>query len=31
MAARRRSLFYLEQLRLLHAVLTAVLTAGVVA
>ena len=31
MAARRASLFYLERLRLLHAVLTALLTAGVVA
>jgi ATP-binding cassette subfamily B protein len=31
MAARRRSLYYLEHLRLVHAVLTAVLTAGVVA
>ncbi|MGH7041719.1 MAG: ABC transporter ATP-binding protein [Acetobacteraceae bacterium] len=31
MDARRASLFYLERLRLLHAVLTAVLTAGVVA
>ena len=31
MGARRASLFYLERLRLLHAVLTAVLTAGVVA
>ena len=31
MAARRRSLYYLEHLRLIHAVLTALLTAGVVA
>jgi ATP-binding cassette subfamily B protein len=31
MAARRRSLYYLERLRLIHAVLTAFLTAGVVA
>ncbi len=31
MAARRGSLLYLERLRLLHAVLTALLTAGVVA
>jgi ATP-binding cassette, subfamily B, bacterial len=31
MGARRASLFYLERLRLLHAVLTALLTAGVVA
>ncbi len=31
MAARRRSLFYLEKLRLIHAVLTALLTAGMVA
>jgi ATP-binding cassette subfamily B protein len=31
MAARRRSLYYLEHLRLIHAVLTAMLTAGVVA
>ncbi len=31
MRARRASLFYLEQLRLIHAVLTALLTAGVVA
>ncbi|MFL5289052.1 MAG: ABC transporter ATP-binding protein, partial [Rhodopila sp.] len=31
MAARRRSLYYLEHLRLVHAVLTALLTAGVVA
>ena len=31
MAARRRSLFYLEHIRLVHAVLTAFLTAGVVA
>jgi ATP-binding cassette subfamily B protein len=31
MDARRASLFYLERLRLLHAALTAVLTAGVVA
>ncbi len=30
MTARRASLFYLERLRLLHAVLTALLTAGVV-
>ena len=30
MAARRRSLLYLERLRLIHAVLTAVLTAGLV-
>jgi ATP-binding cassette subfamily B protein len=30
MGARRRSLVYLERIRLLHAVLTAVLTAGVV-
>ena len=31
MAARKRSLYYLEHLRLIHAVLTALLTAGVVA
>ena len=31
MGARRASLFYLERLRLIHAVLTALLTAGVVA
>ena len=31
MTTRRRSLYYLEHLRLLHAVLTALLTAGVVA
>ncbi|MDR3536433.1 MAG: ABC transporter ATP-binding protein [Acetobacteraceae bacterium] len=31
MAARCRSLYYLEHLRLIHAVLTALLTAGVVA
>ncbi len=31
MAARRRSLYYLEHIRLVHAVLTAVLTAGVIA
>jgi len=31
MAARRRSLYYLEHIRLLHAVLTAILTAGVIA
>jgi ATP-binding cassette subfamily B protein len=31
MTSRRRSLYYLEHLRLLHAVLTAFLTAGVVA
>jgi ATP-binding cassette subfamily B protein len=31
MAARRRSLYYLEHIRLVHAVLTAILTAGVVA
>ena len=31
MASRRRSLYYLEHLRLIHAVLTALLTAGVVA
>ncbi|MGE0224934.1 MAG: ABC transporter ATP-binding protein [Acetobacteraceae bacterium] len=31
MAARRRSLYYLEHLRLIHAVLTVLLTAGVVA
>ncbi len=30
MAARRRSLLYLERLRLIHAVLTALLTAGLV-
>ncbi|MGE0416248.1 MAG: ABC transporter ATP-binding protein, partial [Acetobacteraceae bacterium] len=30
MGARRRSLYYLEHLRLIHAVLTALLTAGVV-
>ena len=30
MGSRRRSLFYLEHLRLIHAVLTALLTAGVV-
>jgi ATP-binding cassette, subfamily B, bacterial len=30
MATRRRSLYYLEHLRLIHAVLTALLTAGVV-
>jgi ATP-binding cassette subfamily B protein len=31
MAARRRSLYYLEHIRLVHAVLTAILTAGVIA
>jgi ATP-binding cassette, subfamily B, bacterial len=31
MAARRRSLFYLENLRLIHAVLTALASAGVIA
>jgi ATP-binding cassette subfamily B protein len=31
MGARRRSLMYLEKLRLIHAVMTALLTAGVVA
>src|ERR1019366_1877809 len=31
MASRKRSLYYLEHLRLIHAVLTALLTAGVVA
>jgi ATP-binding cassette, subfamily B, bacterial len=31
MAARRRSLYYLEHIRLVHAILTAILTAGVVA
>lgn len=31
MASRRRSLYYLEHIRLVHAVLTAVMTAGVVA
>ena len=31
MAARRRSLYYMEHLRLIHAVMTALLTAGVVA
>jgi ATP-binding cassette subfamily B protein len=31
MAARRCSLYYLEHIRLLHAVLTAILTAGVIA
>jgi ATP-binding cassette, subfamily B, bacterial len=31
MAARRRSLYYLENIRLVHAILTAILTAGVVA
>jgi ATP-binding cassette subfamily B protein len=31
MTARRRSLYYLEHLRLIHAVMTALLTAGVVA
>jgi ATP-binding cassette subfamily B protein len=31
MATRRRSLYYLEHLRLIHAVLTALLTAGTVA
>jgi ATP-binding cassette subfamily B protein len=31
MAARRRSLYYLEHIRLVHAVLTAFLTAGVIA
>ena len=30
MTARRRSLYYLEHIRLLHAVLTALLTAGVI-
>jgi ATP-binding cassette, subfamily B, bacterial len=30
MASRRRSLYYMEHLRLIHAVLTALLTAGVV-
>jgi ATP-binding cassette subfamily B protein len=30
MASRRRSLYYMERLRLIHAVLTALLTAGVV-
>jgi len=31
MAARRRSLYYLEHIRLVHAILTALLTVGVVA
>ncbi len=31
MASRRRSLYYLEHIRLVHAVLTAIMTAGVVA
>jgi len=31
MAARRRSLFYLEKLRLLHAVITGLITAGLLA
>jgi ATP-binding cassette subfamily B protein len=31
MASRRRSLYYLEHIRLIHAVITALLTAGVVA
>jgi ATP-binding cassette subfamily B protein len=31
MSSRRRSLYYMEHLRLIHAVLTALLTAGVVA
>ncbi|HBK06736.1 MAG TPA: ABC transporter [Acetobacteraceae bacterium] len=31
MASRRRSLYYLEHIRLIHAILTAILTAGVVA
>jgi len=31
MASRRRSLYYMEHLRLIHAVMTALLTAGVVA
>ena len=31
MASRRRSLYYLEHIRLIHAVMTAILTAGVVA
>jgi ATP-binding cassette subfamily B protein len=31
MAARRRSLYYLEHIRLVHALLTALLTAGVIA
>lgn len=31
MAARKRSLFYMERLRLIHAVITAFLTAGLVA
>jgi ATP-binding cassette subfamily B protein len=31
MGARRRSLYYLEHIRLVHAILTAILTAGVVA
>jgi ATP-binding cassette subfamily B protein len=31
MAARRHSLYYLEHIRLVHAVLTAILTAGVIA
>jgi ATP-binding cassette, subfamily B, bacterial len=31
MAARRRSLYYLEHIRLVHAILTAILTTGVVA
>ena len=31
MASRRRSLFYMEHLRVIHAVLTTLLTAGVVA
>ncbi len=31
MATRRRSLYYLEHIRLVHAVLTAILTAGVIA
>lgn len=31
MSSRRRSLYYLEHIRLIHAILTAILTAGVVA
>ncbi len=31
MASRRRSLYYLEHIRLIHAILTAIMTAGVVA
>ena len=31
MASRRRSLYYLEHIRLIHAILTVIMTAGVVA